>query len=280
MIDRRSFLGSLGATLALAARPGAALRLARGRKLDRVGLQLYTVREAMKNDVAGTLARVAAIGYREVEFAGYFGKTPAEVRALLDRNALRSPSTHVGYEVLGDAWAGTLAGAKSIGHEWVTVAWIPDAERATLDGWKRVAAAFNRAGEQAKAAGLRFAYHNHNFEFKRVGGRLPYDVLLEETDPRLVDFEMDLYWLVTAGGNPLAYFARHPGRFAMVHVKDSSGPPEQRMVDVGRGTIDFRHIFADSARAGIRHNFVEHDEPADPFASVTTSYRYLAALEF
>ncbi len=283
MIDRRRFLASLGASVAALAHTPAALRnLLRARKLERIGLQLYTVRDAMKRDVAGTLARVAAIGYREVEFAGYFGKTPAEIRALLSTNNLTAPSTHVGFETIGADWRRTLDDAKGIGAQWVTVAWIPEKQRGDLDEWKHIAAKFNKAGAEAKSAGLRFAYHNHNFEFKRIGakGPLPYDVLLAHTDPAHVDFEMDLYWAVMAGADPLAYFAKHPGRFKMVHVKDSAGPPEHKMMDVGGGTIDFKNIFAHSDQAGIRHYFVEHDEPKDPFASIEASYKYLSQLEF
>lgn len=280
MLDRRSFLGSLGAALALAARPGAATRLLDGRKIRRVGLQLYTVRDAMKRDVAGTLARVAKIGYREVEFAGYFDKTPAQIRALLAQDGLTSPSAHIPYANVGSNWARSLDDAKTIGHEWVTIPWLDEGDRKTLDDWKRVAATFNRAAEQAHAAGLRFAYHNHWFEFAPVNGQVPYDLLLRETDPKLVDFEMDLYWITKAGGDPLAYFAKYPGRFKLVHAKDSKGPPQQAMADVGSGVIDFRKIFAHSRQAGIQHYFVERDDAPDPFASIAASQRYLARLTF
>lgn len=280
MLDRRSFLGSVGAALALAARPGAASRLLGGRKLRRIGLQLYTVRDAMQHDVAGTLARVARIGYREVEFAGYFDKTPAQIRALLAQNGLAAPSTHIPYDKVASDWRRSLDDAKTIGHEWVTIPWIDEGQRKTLDDWKRIAASFNRAATEAHAAGLRFAYHNHWFEFDPIDGKRPYDVLLAETDPKLVDLEMDLYWITKAGGDPLAYFAQHPGRFKLVHVKDSKGPPKHDMAPVGSGTIDFRKIFQHSEQAGIRHYFVEHDNPTDPFASITTSERYLAQLQF
>jgi len=160
------------------------------------------------------------------------------------------------------------------------IAWIPAEERHTLDDYKRWAERLNRAATEAKAAGLQFAYHNHDFEFVPLDGKLPYDVLLTETDPKLVQLEMDLYWIVKGGQDPLAYFARWPGRLPMVHVKDSAGPPDHRMVEVGAGKIDFKKIFAQSDQAGIRHYFVEHDEPADPFASIRASCEYLKRLEF
>jgi sugar phosphate isomerase/epimerase len=275
---RRDFICSTSGAALAAAFPFP--RPVGPRGLDRIGLQLYTVRAAMAKDVAGTLARVAEIGYREVEFAGYFDRAPAAVKAALASAGLAAPAAHVGYETLGDGWDGVLDAAKTIGHAHVLVAWIPREARSDLDGWKRVAERFNRAGERAHVAGLRFAYHNHDFEFTAVDGQTPYDVLLGATDPALVGFEMDLYWTVKGGRDPLAYFAAHPGRFELVHVKDSAGPPDHRMVDLGRGRIDFAAIFAKSAQGGIRHYFVEHDEPRDPFAFCRDAFAYLRRLEF
>jgi sugar phosphate isomerase/epimerase len=278
--NRRTFLATLGATaLGIAAGSrGASAFAAPPRRLTRIGLQLYTVRGEMGRDLAGTLARVAEIGYTEVEFASYFGRSPREIRELLARHGLTSPSTHVPFGAIQKDWARTLDEASTIGHQWVTIPWIPEEQRRNVDGWKRVSEMYNRAATEAKAAGLRFAYHNHDFELQRVDGIVPLDLLLTETDPALVDFELDLYWLVRAGGDPLDYFARFPKRFPLVHVKDSAGPPEHRMVDVGRGTIDFRRIVARSEQAGIEHYFVEHDQPADPMASVRESFQYLAKL--
>jgi sugar phosphate isomerase/epimerase len=279
---RRSFLATLGAAAIGVVTTGskaAASCYAPSRKLDRIGLQLYTVRDLMKADMPGTLAQVAQIGYNEVEFAGYFGRTPAQVRDLLVQNHLASPSTHLPWESF-DNWQKVLADSKEIGHEWVTLPWIPEEKRKTIDDWKAIAAKFNEVGAQAKAAGLRFAYHNHNFELTPVGGTRPLDVLLTNTDPSVVDFEMDIYWVVFGGGDPLDFINRYPGRFPLVHVKDSGPPPERKMVDVGSGTIDFPAIFAQSDKAGIKHNFVEHDQPADPIATIRNSYNYLHGMKF
>jgi len=232
----------------------------------------------MEKDLEGTIARVAATGYREVEFAGYFGKSPRDVRALLDHHGLSSPSSHV--SLAPDQWRAALDAAPVVGHRYLVIAWIPAEERHTLDDYKRWAERLNRAATEAKAAGLQLAYHNHDFEFVPLDGKLPYDVLLTETDPKLVQLEMDLYWIVKGGQDPLAYFARWPGRFPMVHVKDSAGPPDHKMAAVGAGKIDFRKIFVQSDQAGIRHYFVEHDNPDDPFASIRASYDYLQRLEF
>ena len=281
--SRRTFLATIGvAALGIASRDALAdgVLLAPHRKLKKVGLQLYTVRDMMKADLPGTLHKVAAIGYREVEFAGYFGRTPAEIRALLKKNGLTSPSAHIPLDILEKDSVRAFADAKATGHQWVTVPWLPEERRKTADDWKRIAALLNQLAPQAKSAGLRLAYHNHDFELKSIGGTRPLDMLLTETDPSLVDFEMDLYWVVFGGGDPLDYFNRFPKRFRLVHVKDSGGPPDNHMVDVGQGKIDFRTIFAASDKAGIKHYFVEHDQPSDPIATIRNSYKYLSALKF
>jgi sugar phosphate isomerase/epimerase len=263
---------ALGATAAL----GEVTSAARDR-LDRIGVQLYTVRREMARDVEGTLARVAEIGFREVEFAGYFGQKPREVRAALDAAGLDAPAAHVSFNLLQDGWEQTLEAASVIGHHTLIVPWIAE-ERRTLDGYRAAAELFNSAGEAARAAGRQLGYHNHDFEFERIDGRVPFDVLLEATDPDLVVYEMDLFWVTNGGHDPIDYIARYPGRFALVHVKDRSA--DGAMVDVGQGTIDFAEIFARRTQAGIRHYFVEHDRPGDPFASIQTSYDFLRALEF
>jgi sugar phosphate isomerase/epimerase len=284
MQRRRDFLKT--STLALAGalvRPSILPRRSPDR-LDRIGVQLYTVRSLMQRDVEGTLARVAALGYREVEFAGYFDRTPEQIKAALTRNGLDSPAGHMPWESLESerSWDAILDTANRIGHRSVVIAWTPREARETLDDWKRVAEKFNRAAGRAKEAGLGFAYHNHDFEFRPLGdGPLPFDLLLAETDPGLVRIEMDLYWITLGGSDSFDYFARYPGRFPMVHVKDlrrGSGGPV--MTDVGAGDINFAAIFARREAAGIRHFFVEHDEPGDPLASIGASYRYLRRLEF
>ena len=272
--SRREFVTAAGAGLASVAigQPGSDADL-----IERIGLQLYKVRDAMKSDLEGTLA---AIGYREVEFAGYFGRTAARIGEVLRTNGLDAPSAHVGIEMLGEKWGAMLDDAHAAGHRYLVIPWIDEADRMDLDGYRRIAERLNRAGDLAAQSGIRLAYHNHDFEFPSIAGRIPYDVLLEATEPKLVSFEMDLYWITKGGQNPLDYFARWPGRFPMVHVKDSAGPPKHRMVAVGAGTIDWRALFAERKQAGIEHFFVEHDEPADPFASIMASYRYLRDLRF
>jgi sugar phosphate isomerase/epimerase len=199
---------------------------------------------------------------------------------MLDRHGLTAPSSHAGLRAVDDAWQRGLEFAAAVGQRFITVPSFGGEDRRTLDGIKRVAARFNQAAEAARKHGLTFSYHNHDFEFVPIEGAVPYDVLLAETDPRLVTFEMDLYWITKAGADPFDYFRRFPGRFPLVHVKDSAGAPAHQMTEVGKGTIDFKRLFAARREAGMRHFFVEHDNPADPMASVGTSFRYLDSLEF
>lgn len=295
-MERRTFLALTGAAVIPSAVQAArrnpqtplgvagSLRPAAGGlatdRLDRIGLQLYTLRSEMAESVERTLRDVARIGYREVEFAGYFGRPPRAIKQLLDRNGLKSPAAHTDLATMRTTWYRTLNAASEMGQKWLVVPWLGEADRNSIDALKRSAETMNRAAEDAKTFRIRVAYHNHDFEFTEVEGRRPFDVLLEETDPRLVDFEMDLYWITKAGGDPFAYFAKWPGRFPLVHVKDAGPAPEYPMRDVGKGTIDFAKLFAARDQAGMKHFFVEHDNPADPMASVRTSYRYLDALRF
>jgi len=273
-MDRRDALRLLGAlTLPRCAFAGS-LR----KKIKAIGLQLYTVRAALEADFDGTLARVAAIGYREVEFAGYFGHTSRQVSGSLRHAGLVAPSAHVPLDALGTQWAGVIENALAIGHHYLVVTSagaVPD-----LDGYRRIAERFNVAGETARKAGIRLGYHNHDVEFAPIGGKRPYDVLLEATDPRYVCFEMDLYWITKAGGDPLSYFTRWPGRIELVHVKDADPAPPHRMADVGAGMLDWRSLLGQGTRAGVRHFFVEQDEASDPFGSITASYAYLRDLRF
>ena len=277
-MNRREALLTLGAGAlgTLGARP----RLRLSDQLDRIGLQLYTVRRAMADDFEGTLARVASIGYAEVEFAGYFDRAPSAVKTSLDANGLGAPSAHVGYDVLGDGWDRVLEDAAVIGHQYLLCPSLPRDIRGSLDGFRRAAERFNRAGRRAHESGIQFGYHNHSGEFTSIDGQIPYNVLLDETDPEYVTQQMDLFWISDAGHNPSDYFAAYPGRFSSVHVKDMDGSPDKRMVDVGRGVLDFAGWFAQREQAGIKHFFVEHDEPSDAIASIRASYEHLRQLTF
>ena len=292
-MNRRTVIGtSVAATLATKTAWAAGMP----KQVKPIGVQLYTVRDAMKSDFEGTIAKVAAAGYTEVEFAGYFDRSPKDIRAILEKNHLTSPSCHVPYDIVADHWPEQLEAAHTIGHKLIVNPWIDDSQRKSPDGWKRAAELFNKAGEAAQKAGIQFAYHNHTFEFQpaeSLGGKLPYDFLLKNCDAKLVKMELDLCWISVAGKDPLTYFNENPGRFPAVHVKDikqlpkpedapTAGPDKQMafLTEVGSGIIDWKHIFAGAGKAGIQHYFVEHDNPSDGFASIKKSYDYLHALNF
>jgi sugar phosphate isomerase/epimerase len=304
-MNRRTFIESSIATAVVTATANSTWGAASVHHIDRVGLQLYTVRELMKHDFEGTVAGVAKIGYKEVEFAGYFGKTPQEVRALLDSNGLTSPSAHHPMQPPANAMAKTSAletnlqeiidGAHIIGQKFLVCPYL-DAKSRTADGYKRLAESCNRVGEQTKKAGIQFCYHNHSFEFEKVeglDGTLPFDYLITQTDPKNVKIEMDLCWITVGGQDPIAYFNKYPGRFPLVHVKDWSKEGSDpggnegavghavtgHIANVGSGSIDWKNIFAHSGKAGIEHYLVENDE-AKSLADPKASYDYLSKLQF
>ena len=241
-----------------------------------IGVQLYTLRSLMGTDPDGTLAALAEIGYEEVELAGLYGMSAGGMKAMLDAAGLRAASSHQSLEEVRGSWEATLEAAVALGQTLIVVPSIPVAER---DGnaLARVADDFNRAGEAARAAGLRFGYHNHDWEMRPgADGMRPMDLLLDRTDPGLVDWQMDIFWTVHGGADPMAQLDARAGRVASVHVKDRTAAGE--MVDVGAGVIDFRAFLARAGEFGLLHQFVEHDQPGDPIASVRASYRALAAM--
>jgi len=252
---------------------------AAARKLDHIGLQLYTVRDLMAADFEGTLEQVAAAGYDQVEFAGYFDHSANNVKDLVARLGLTAPSAHIPLSAMsGDALKTAIEQAVTIGHKYIVLAWLPEDQRGSLNLYKQHAALLNRAGEACKAAGIHMAYHNHDFEFISTEGQFPYDILLSSTDPDLVAMELDLYWITKGGQDPLVYFKRHPGRFHLCHVKDMDDAGE--ITNVGQGHIDFAKIFAHAEQAGLQYYFVENDHPTDALADIGVSYAYLNDLTF
>lgn len=241
--------------------------------LERLGVQLYTLREEMAREPERTLEAVAEIGYEEVELAGLYGMSVREMREKLAAVGLHAASSHHGLDAVRGDWDETLRGALELGQSLVVVPSIPVAERSP-EGLRRVADDFNRAGAAARAAGLRFGYHNHDWELRPLeDGTIPMRLLLERTDPAAVDWQMDVFWTVHGGGDVMAYLAETAGRVTSVHVKDRTASGE--MVDVGAGAIPFDAILLEAERLGLRHAFVEHDRPTDALASVRRSYLHL-----
>jgi sugar phosphate isomerase/epimerase len=295
-MKRRTFIGtSVAAAAVYAARPSWAA--ASEHEIKRVGLQLYTVRAEMPKDFEGTIAKVGATGYKEVEFAGYFNHSAKDVRAIVDKNGLTAPSTHLGYDLIENKMPEMIEVAHTIGHKYIVCPWLDEKQR-NADGWKRAADVFSKAGQACAKADIQFCYHNHSFEFAPVeglDGKLAYDYLLGATDPKLVKMEMDLCWISVAGKDPVSYFEKYPGRFPLVHVKDYVNDPNAtssyagatgsvefkgRLADAGKGTIDFKRIFAASDKGGIKHYFVENDDAKTPFEDIKISYDYLNGLRF
>lgn len=302
MVDRRTFVKTASTVTAATLLASRFSWAAADHKAGQIGVQLYTVRDAIAKDFDGSLAKVAAVGYKEVELAGfefadgkvtYFGKTPKELRAALDHHGLAAPSTHVNYASLApENFPKVLEASKVLGHKYIINPWVEEEIRQQPDAWKHVTETFNRVGEASKKAGFQFGYHNHWFEFLPVDGKLPYDILLQGCDANLVKMEMDLCWVTSAGADPLKYFNAYPGRFPLVHVKDlkkippiSTGGAQNfgdtvDLTEVGSGIIDWKKLFASADKAGIKVYVVEHDHPTAPFDSIKTSYDYLEKLRF
>ena len=250
-----------------------------------IGLQLYTVRDHIEKDLEGTIKRVAEIGYQEVEIGGfnYYGKKPAELGRILTDNGLKAVSTHFEEYQLKHNVEKNIAGAKECGVSYIGLASLEDRDRKTLEAVKRDAEWFNQVGKTIREAGCGFFYHGHNFDYANVDGAVIYDELIRRTDPKFVNFELDCYWCVRAGKDPVDYFHRFPGRFPQLHIKDlkpgltpTTGEGPEGFTEVGQGIIDWKKIFDAAREGGLKHFYVEQDEcDRDSLESAKISYTYL-----
>ncbi|HEX8377822.1 MAG TPA: sugar phosphate isomerase/epimerase [Pedobacter sp.] len=291
MVTRKKFLQQAGiiATGLMVAPSLINCRPLTGRK-RKVGLQLYSLRNEITKDVKGVIGQVAKAGYNEVETYGYslndkfWGLTPKEFKDLLQANNLTSYSGHYNvHQFLGkdkniDSIREYIDAATVLGQTYVVAPYINDVDRVNADDYKRIADKLNRAGELCKSANLKMAYHNHAFEFDPMGGKTGFDILLAQTDPKLVDFELDLYWVVRAGKDPLTFFNQHPGRFTMWHVKDMDKSKPELNTEIGNGTVDFKIIFNHAEASGLKQFFVEQEnfsDGIDPFVSIAKSSAYV-----
>jgi sugar phosphate isomerase/epimerase len=280
MISRRTMLGGAGGVAALAL-AGKLIPPASAAQINAIGLQLYTVRDIFQKDPAGTLEKLAKIGYKEVEYGGggYEAMDPAMLRDTMNRLGLRAPSVHIGYDTLLSNFDRSVAMAKTLGADTIVLPYMTDQHR-TEQGWQAAIPNFNRFAADLKQAGLGFAYHNHDFEFtNKPGGVSLYERLLKETDPNLVRIELDLYWAGRAGEDPGALIDRLGNRIYAYHVKDMR--PDGSMTAVGAGKTDFAAMFKRKGSAGVKHFYVENDEaPAPYLPDVTTSFKTLRALRY
>jgi sugar phosphate isomerase/epimerase len=284
---RREFLWKAGALAASAAfLPEWSLAA----PVPATGLQLYTVRDLLEKDLKGTLQKIAAIGYKNVESAAsskghYYGMTPKAFTALLADLGLKLRSSHVmvgangnkmPFETLLTDMSKLVDMAAQSGQEYLTCAYLMPNERRNIDDYKKHIELFNKTGEACKQAGLAFAYHNHDFEFETLNGQVPYDLLLSQVSAERMKMELDLYWVSKVGKDPVALFKKHPDRYVMWHVKDMDKTEKKYFTEVGNGSIDFKRIFAHAKTAGMKHFFIEQDQtPGNPLDSITTSYRNL-----
>lgn len=252
------------------------------------GLQLYSVRDVIVKDPKGVIQKVAAAGYNEVEMYGlsaenkFYGLTVKELAQVLKDNNLKSPSGHYAPEKFlfdngnGDDVKNFCEVAHTLGHQYIIVPYLAEERRKTIDQYKAIAERLNKAGEICKKANLQLAYHNHDFEFIDLGGQHGYDIFLNQTDKNLVKMEMDIYWVVRAGYDPVELFKKHPGRFHFWHVKDMDKADRTKNTEVGNGTVDFKNIFAHAKLAGVKHYIVEQENNYVPdiFSSIKTSCTY------
>jgi sugar phosphate isomerase/epimerase len=286
MIKRREFLINTGLALgALALAPSFAFES----KKKAIGIQLWTLRDTLPKDVKGVLSQVGKAGFTEVETFGYavdkgfFGTSVRDFKSILDDNGLKATSNHFDFNSMikdgsTDLVQNYIETANLLGSEYVTVPYIVSELRGTTgDAYKKLAVQINKVGELCKAGGLKLAYHNHDFEFTKFGSTNGYEILLNETDKNLVDFELDLYWVVHSGNDPLQLFKKYPGRFTMWHVKDMDKVNPDWNAEIGTGSIDFKSLFAQAELAGMKRFFLEHESnyKPNPIESAVSSFNYI-----
>jgi sugar phosphate isomerase/epimerase len=280
-IDRRDAVRGMAALAAAPWLTRVDAPSAERRRLNRIGLAVLTVNTVSGRDYEKTMREVAAIGYREVDMYIYESrKEPAETRAILDRAGLTCPSARVASPALYRGWDRFLDAANTLGARWITLANLTYEERMNLRDWQEMADVLNKAGEAARARGLTFCYHSHDFELTPIEGKIPLDMLLASTDPSLVKLQMDVYWMAHGGRDPAREIRRLGSRVATLHLKDMDATPARGITSVGKGVIDFKAVLAAAADAGVSGYFVEEDAPRDPMAAIRFSYDYLARLDF
>jgi sugar phosphate isomerase/epimerase len=255
-----------------------------GKGTKGLGLQLYSLRSTIPSDPKGVLKKVAEFGYKEIEAYSYkdgkiFGMAYKEFGDYVKSLGMSVQSGHYGLDLLRGDWEKAILDAKAIGQKYMVCPYLNDGERVTIEDYKKRCAELNKAGEMCNKHGIRFGYHNHAFEFKELEGKIPFDVMLAELDPKKVHMEMDIFWVVNAGFDPIKYFEKYPGRFEQWHVKDMDKNDRNKNADVGTGSIDFKPIFAKAKLAGMKHFYVEQESyPGEPINSVEACAKYMKTI--
>jgi len=291
MWSRREFLSSVAAGLAVPAAGRSWLAPQSEIKtvlIGPVGLQMWSLREYLPNDLPGTLAKVRAMGFREVEGAGLWKHTVAELKAALDGAGLRCQSAHMGFERLRDDASGAFAEAKALGASWVVCPWIPHDKAFTRDDALKAAEAFNTIALAADGAGLRFAYHCHGYEMLPSPEGTRFDTLAQHTDPKRVSFQVDVFHALHGGANPVDLINRYAGRVTSLHLKDlkkgvaitkGTGTATSDVdVPLGTGQVEWPAVLRAAMKAGASLYYIE-DESADPWSHIPQSLRYLENLK-
>lgn len=281
-MGRRQFIQNSGLALAGLAVLPYCTGTASGKNY---GLQLYTLRDLLSEDLQGTLEKVAKIGYKELEIFGYsdgkiFGMAPGEFRTLVEDMGLRLVSGHymtgnavvTGQGTLTKGWEKAAEDAKIMGLDYMICAYLFPEERQNLDDYKRLTGLLSESAQVARQYGIQFGYHNHDFEFQELEGEIPMFTILDGTDDDMVIAELDLYWITRAGYSPVDFFKRYPKRTSLWHVKDVADTAEREFTEVGNGVIDFKSIFAKASLSGMKHFFVEQDVSNSPLESIEISY--------
>ena len=278
-MKRRTFVYTLGAA---AGTLGLPRRLLTRGKLERIGLELYAVRAAMRADPERTLAAVRAIGYTDVELLwsfGNFGRTPQQVRATLDQEGLRAPSAHMAPDTILSDWERSLDTAKLLGHEYLVVPSLSADTQRSLDAWRLWADRFNAAGATARKAGIWLAFHNEPDHMKPIDGTVPLDLFIERTDPAFVRLQLDVGNMTVGGGDPMRYLARYPERFGTFHLKDVAAD-RTHDTELGTGIFELRRFLAAVPGLAAKPCFVEQEGPKDELLSARLNYNYLRTLDF
>jgi sugar phosphate isomerase/epimerase len=283
-MNRRKFLGqSALVTAGMMVMPKLMLAKAN----HKYGLQLFSLREQLPNNVKGVIAKVAEAGYKQVETFGYskehgfWGLSATEFSKLLKANGLSSPSGHYGIDSFLSSGEiseldNAIEAATILGQSYVTVPYISPNLRKTGNDLKSIASWIHIASQRVQAAGLKLGYHNHDFEFEPVEGQMLLELLLKNTNPELLDFEMDVYWVVRAGQDPIKWLETYPGRFRLIHVKDMDKTDPKLNTEAGSGSIDYKKIFAATKEEGVKYYILEQENfKMDPYASIAQSNKYL-----
>ncbi len=280
MTTRRNFIKTLSAATALTMLSPTELIAMPKNKY--IGIQLYTIREKLKEDFDGTIKKIAKIGFNSIETAGYsegkfYGYSPKDFLKYTNDIGLKALSSHA--DVQWNNIDQMIDHTLEAGMEYLVKPWLNSDQRKSIDDYKKRAEEFNKIGEKCKKAGLRFAYHNHAFEFESINGQIPYDVLLNNTEADLLTMQLDTYWMIYGGYQPLDYFNKYPGRFELLHIKDMDDTDKRESTEIGMGIIDFPEIFAANKKSGMKYFFLEQEAfKMDVFKSLEISYAYLRAL--